>query len=379
MSNYCFLRGDVMAMERTILASMDYNISLPTRLYFLNRFMLAAHVEDCSVPSRSLTTSFEVGVVSDDGGGGSATNTSPPTTTLDLHQYHATTERNYREACFAYYLLDLTLLNYAFNQYPMSVVAAAIVHYVKQSFRPLNELVWTPTLVFYTGFEEYHLVPVVHAIQVMHTAAFSCGFMAIPRKYHCHQYRHCSNELALSSQRVRFDTIAARRVRDLRTTALRDLKTNCSEDGNDGDDDEASRRRGEQGDGDGNAAGSGGGGATESARARDRLNVTPISFIDLQDDREEDIEQNHIVDAILGDIRDETYHEDDNEAAVVSFGVIAGFVSASGSGSSDEAEADAKAETDAWTGAVGQGYGFKLKFCATEDSESPCGKKQKNK
>ena len=202
ISNYCFLRGDLIEMERTVLNVLDYNVSIPTRMYFLNRFILAAQVDDCPVTSSSGRE--ESGDMS------SGSNTS--LAHLDLHQHQAANERNFKEACFAYYLLDLTLQNYAFNQYPMSVVAAAIVHYVKQYYRSVNELVWTPTLVFYTGYEERHLVPVLFAIHAIHSSAYCTGFTATVKKYYCQQYCYCCSEIAMSKERIRFDTLAAKNI-----------------------------------------------------------------------------------------------------------------------------------------------------------------------
>jgi hypothetical protein len=187
MSNYCFLRGDVMAMEREVLSALDYNISLPTRTYFLNRFLLATQVGEED-------SSLSCGV---DG-------------TTEQHQQHAITERNYKEASFAYYLMDITLQNYGFNQYPMSLVAAGIVHYVKQCYRPMKEVIWTHTLVFYTGYEERHLIPVVYALQSFHSALYMSGHVSVVKKYGCQQYRYCSSELALSKTRIRFDNNAAK-------------------------------------------------------------------------------------------------------------------------------------------------------------------------
>lgn len=183
-SNECFLRGDVIVMERDILAVLEYNISLPTRLYFLNRFLLAVQVDACSFFSSSDILNESA---------------------RDDHMQHALTERNYKETSFAHFLMDITLQNYGFNQYPMSVVAAAIVHYVKQFYRPLSEIIWTPTLVFYTGYEERHLIPVVFALQSFHAALFDSDFESIESKYNCLQYRHCSLEMAMSTERIRFD------------------------------------------------------------------------------------------------------------------------------------------------------------------------------
>ena len=170
-------------MEKEILDVMSYVISLPTRTYFLNRFLLAAQVDEDGPAAAVDTTCFH-------------------------HQLTAITERNYKEASFAYYILDITLQNFGFNQYPMSVVAAAIVHYVKQCYRPLDELLWTPTLVFYTGYEERHLIPVVYALQAFHSTIFNSGYMSVLIKYNCQQYRYCCHEMSLSKERIRFDNVA---------------------------------------------------------------------------------------------------------------------------------------------------------------------------
>lgn len=169
-----------MAWERKVLSALKFNISLPTRIYFLNRFLLAAQVEEGKISG------------------------------LNQHQQLAISERNHKEASFAYFLLDITLQNYGFNQYPMSVVAAAIVHYVKQCYRPLHELLWTHTLVFYTGYEERHLIPVVYAIQSFHSEIFNSEYISILRKYNCQAYRYCTQELSLSKERIRFDDVAAK-------------------------------------------------------------------------------------------------------------------------------------------------------------------------
>ena len=185
MSNYCFYKGEVLAMERSVLQIMSYNIALPTRIYFLNRFLLAAQVDDVD-------------------------NMSDCTLRSNHHLQLATEEKNYKEASFAYFIMDITLQNYGFNMYPMSLVAAAIVHYVKQYYRPLNEVLWTPTLAFYTGYAEKHLIPVVYAIQEFHVKLFNTGFMSILKKYNCDQFRYCCAEMSLTKTRIRFDDVAAK-------------------------------------------------------------------------------------------------------------------------------------------------------------------------
>lgn len=181
-SNYCFLAGDAVEMEREVLVALDYNVSLPTRIYFLNRFLLVVQMEYCT---------------SSDHSSGSASSND--------YSRDAIVERKFQEAYFCSFLLELTLQNFCFNQYPMSAVAAAIVHYMKQFYRPQSEVIWSPTLVFYTDYEEKDLIPVVFALQSFHSSVFNSELSAIVDKYS----HRVSLVVALPSDQIRFgDSVA---------------------------------------------------------------------------------------------------------------------------------------------------------------------------
>ena len=102
----CFSVEDVVAMELEVLMQMAFEVVRPTRHLFLARFMLASKadfLQEFGGDRRSLYLQRE----------------ASPT----------------KEESFAQMMLDITLQYYIFNKFPMSLVAAAIVHLTHQVCR----------------------------------------------------------------------------------------------------------------------------------------------------------------------------------------------------------------------------------------------------
>ena len=99
---HCFSKEDVVAMEQAVLLQLG-GVVRPTRQLFLNRFLLAAKADLAQLTGGDLRPAYKR---SDD----SWT----------------------KEDSFAQMMLDITLQNYSFNQFRMSLVAAAVVHLTHQ-------------------------------------------------------------------------------------------------------------------------------------------------------------------------------------------------------------------------------------------------------
>lgn len=95
----------MVSMEQEVLLQTGFDLVRPTRQLFLNRYLLASKAELLQHLGGDRGSLFK----RVEGSGGWS-----------------------REECFAQMMLDITLQYNSFNQYRMSEVAAAIVHFTHQ-------------------------------------------------------------------------------------------------------------------------------------------------------------------------------------------------------------------------------------------------------
>lgn len=156
VADHCFTGEMLISMERTCIEALHFDISIPTRHYFLSRFALAA----CMTASEEMMANF---------------------------------------------LLEITLLDFSFNRAPASHVAAAVVHFTRQLMRPRKEVIWTPTLKFHAQISEEELIPLVHSLRALHWGLEDSSFKAVLRKYHGSEKFFVSQHSAVRSHDLRFD------------------------------------------------------------------------------------------------------------------------------------------------------------------------------
>ncbi|MFS8003118.1 putative cyclin domain-containing protein [Helianthus anomalus] len=126
VEDFCFItdgtyaRREVLDMERQVVDVLSFQISVPTVIKFLRRFILAAQ------------SSYKVPIV----------------------------ELEY----LANYLAELTLTEYSFLKFPPSLIAASAVFLAKWTLDQV-EHTWNPTLEHYTNYKASKLTETVLALQ----------------------------------------------------------------------------------------------------------------------------------------------------------------------------------------------------------------------
>jgi len=115
--NVCdaYTKNDILKMEKTILKTLDFNLSYPLPLHFLRRFSKAAYADQ------------------------------------EIHT-------------LAKYLMELGLLDYECSTWKPSQLAAASLYLTLRILSIDNEPKWTETLAFYTNFKEDELQPFVSTL-----------------------------------------------------------------------------------------------------------------------------------------------------------------------------------------------------------------------
>jgi hypothetical protein len=136
------------------------------------------------------------------------------------------------EENLAIYLIELSLYDITFQKYPMSHVAAAVIHLVLQMMRPITStkfiqdndnynkkhnivspyLIWTPTLKYYTEYEEHLLVPTICHLNHMHMNVETSEFKHIQRKYRDASFHSVARIMSQSLKNLRFDSIEAQNI-----------------------------------------------------------------------------------------------------------------------------------------------------------------------
>ena len=100
---------DIVRTEQTIVENLSFELLLPTRNLFLPRILLAAEMKG-------------------------------------------------REIILANFIMEISLQDYMLNQYPPGQIAAASVHLARQMLISPNDQIWTPSLVYYSSYNEHELV-----------------------------------------------------------------------------------------------------------------------------------------------------------------------------------------------------------------------------
>jgi cyclin A len=156
-SDHCFDLDLLMQMEQQIAIKVDFNMNLPTRLYFLQRLIIAAKL-------------------------------------------------NGPESAFAMYLCELTLLDFSLAGDPMSKVAAAVIHVTLQLFRPLDSLIWNSTLQYYSMYTEKQIMKCVVSVFRLHSTLAESNYKAAYKRYDKKEHYFTSSIIvARRIDEVRFD------------------------------------------------------------------------------------------------------------------------------------------------------------------------------
>ena len=75
-----------------------------------------------------------------------------------------------RESALTQYLVELSLYDVGFLRHPMSLIAASALFMSLVILRSRREEIWTKTIAHFTEYEEVSLVPVVHALTILHNS-----------------------------------------------------------------------------------------------------------------------------------------------------------------------------------------------------------------
>ncbi len=157
LSDYSFDSAALISMEYTVIKILDFDINIPTRYYFLNRYSMAAQL-------------------------------------------------NPKELCFAQYVLELTLLDFSFYRFEMSKVAAAVIQFTIQALRSITQPTWTESLRFYTRFYESDLSDLIFMIQNVHWNAEIIPQIASQKKFARSEMYCASNLPSIKISDLRFST-----------------------------------------------------------------------------------------------------------------------------------------------------------------------------
>lgn len=155
-ADFCFDTEELVLMEKWCFESLHYDINSPTRYYFLTRFALAAKLSG-------------------------------------------------REEQVAHYLLELSLQDFAFCKFPPSAVAAAALHLTIQMLRSKKDMIWTPTIAYYTQWKEEELFMLIMRLREIHWYMDSSDFKASMRKFDRSNTYFASQCAAVKFRELRFD------------------------------------------------------------------------------------------------------------------------------------------------------------------------------
>ena len=171
IADYCFEVEQLVNYEKKLLRIFEYRPAMPTRHYFVMRFVRAG---ECSP----------------------------------------------REISLAQYITELSFYDVTLLTYPMSAIAAASLHLTLQIMRPLNDLdnpdepymIWTPTLKYYTGYSEVDLVAILLNLREKHFHVEHAEHKYIQRKYEKPSFHRVTQIGPLRLEDVRFDSDIASSV-----------------------------------------------------------------------------------------------------------------------------------------------------------------------
>lgn len=140
ITDRAYNREQILSMESAMLTALGFNVTCPTALHFMNRFLKAARVAD------------ETG----------------------------------RLKYLVRYYVERTMQEYSMLKYLPSITAAAAVNI---AMRSLGLGTWDATLTAYTGFTEAQLQPCVQDMEHILEYAPTANLQAVRKKYSSSRYR----------------------------------------------------------------------------------------------------------------------------------------------------------------------------------------------
>jgi hypothetical protein len=132
ITDKAYTREQILAMEATMLNTLDFRVSAPTVFVFLNRYLKVASPD--------------------------------PRLTL-----------------LATYIAERQLQEYRMLKHAPSRVAASAVNMALRTLR--GKASWTPSLEFHSGYSQAELRPVIGDLQDVMVAAVSSSLQAVRKKY----------------------------------------------------------------------------------------------------------------------------------------------------------------------------------------------------
>lgn len=169
LSDYCFESDAVIKMEQKVVKLLGFHLAIPTRFSLHHRFALAA----------DLTA---------------------------------------KEKCLMHMFLELSLHDLYFDSEITSKVTAAALHLALQALRPQGALVWSYSLVYYTGYEENAIAHIVTKLRALHSNIEDPIYKNIVKKFDAPAYFGVSRLSCVRAEDLRFDSTA---VQALYATTLR--------------------------------------------------------------------------------------------------------------------------------------------------------------
>jgi len=148
-----YTKNDILKMEKTILKTLDFNLSYPLPLHFLRRFSKAAHADQ------------------------------------EIHT-------------LAKYLMELGLVEYECSTWKPSLLAAASLYLTLHILAGNSKTQWTETLEFYTNYQEKDLLPSVSYLSKVLLKQNDSKLQTTKNKYANSKMLHISENAKLSSEYV---------------------------------------------------------------------------------------------------------------------------------------------------------------------------------
>jgi G2/mitotic-specific cyclin-B, other len=138
ITDKAYTREQILAMEATMLNTLDFKVSVPTVLVFLNRYLKIAGAGNDEKLTR-----------------------------------------------YATFLVERQVQEYRMLQHAPSKIAASAVNMALRTLRPTvrGVSVWNPTLEFHTGYTERDLRPTILDMQEVMAASVTSSLQAVRKKY----------------------------------------------------------------------------------------------------------------------------------------------------------------------------------------------------
>lgn len=158
-----FTTGDLIRMETFILNCLNYNINIPSRLQFLERFIHVGRLTDREAAFARYLTELSLYV-------------------SIICNYIYVCE--YICSCLISFFISV-LQDYNMYRYRLSKVAAAAVNLALQTLRTFDQgVLWDKTLSHYSKYEDGELVDAVVALQHLHARSDAHPYLSsLIKKY----------------------------------------------------------------------------------------------------------------------------------------------------------------------------------------------------